>query len=103
MQQDTAEELHPVVRKLAADIIARGARQVILYGSRARADHAPRSDYDLAADAPGLTEKQKREIEELVENAETLYKIDLVWLQDVPEELRKNILRDCRVIDESTD
>lgn len=90
--------VHPALSGLVAGIAALGARRVLLYGSRARGDHAPRSDIDIAVDAPDLPEKLWERIEDLAEDAETLYKIDCVWLQKAPQSLSENILRDGKVL-----
>ena len=55
-------------------------RQVILFGSRARGDHGPRSDIDLAVDAPAATLADRARMAELVEDAPALVRIDLVRL-----------------------
>lgn len=90
--------VHGVLPDLVAQMAALGARRVILYGSRARGDHAPRSDIDLAIDAPGLSEGTWRRMEDLAEEADTLHRIDCVHLQAVCGALRSDILRDGRVL-----
>lgn len=80
----------------------KAVKQVLLYGSRARGDATPRSDFDLAIDAPDLTEREWSDIYWMVEDAETLYKIDCVWLQKTADDLKKNILRDAKVFYEKT-
>ena len=75
-----------------------GVERVFLFGSRARGDAAPRSDFDLAIDAPSLSDAQWGQVEEMVEGAETLYKIDCVWLQKASQEMKSNILRDAKVL-----
>lgn len=73
-------------------------QSVLLFGSRARGDAADRSDFDLAIDAPDLTKENWDKIYWMVEDAETLYKIDCVWLQKANEEFKNNILRDAKVL-----
>lgn len=95
---DVLSALPPVLPALVSGLADRGAARVLLYGSRARGDHAPRSDVDLAVDAPDLSEKEWLALEDFVEDAPTLYKIDCVWLQKAPEELRQSILRDGKIL-----
>lgn len=72
--------------------------QVLLFGSRARGDAADRADFDLAVDAPNLTESDWNKIYWMAEDAETLYKIDCVWLQKANDKFKENILRDAKVL-----
>lgn len=95
----TEDFLPPGIVGLLDDIKSIPAvNQIILYGSRARGDAAQRSDYDLAIDAPDLSEQDWDKIYWMVEDAETLYKIDCVWLQKSGSSLRANILRDAKVL-----
>lgn len=91
-------DLPPALSGLVRAMAEKGVARIILYGSRARGDHAPRSDVDLAVDAPGLDERVWSAIEDLVEEAPTLYKIDCVWLQKASEDLKRNILGDGKTL-----
>lgn len=73
-------------------------RRAILFGSRARGDHQPRSDIDLAVDAPEASPHQWQAIEEIVDEAETLLPIDLVRLDTAPPELRERIVAEGRTL-----
>ena len=95
----TNESLPPGIAALLDDIGAiRAVERILLYGSRARGDAASRSDYDLAVDASDLSEEDWDKIYWMVEDAETLYKIDCGWLQKSSDALRDNILRDAKVL-----
>jgi predicted nucleotidyltransferase len=76
------------------------ASKVILFGSRARGDHHPRSDYDIAIVAPARSRESWSEFRELVlEDAPTLHKIDLLLLDDsVSAELRDSVTKDGVVL-----
>lgn len=76
----------------------KNVQRVMLYGSRARGGAAPRSDFDIAIDAPHLSEQEWNDIYWMVEDAPTLYKIDCVWLQKTDGLLKDNILRDAKVL-----
>lgn len=69
--------------------------RVIVYGSRARGDESELSDWDLAFDVPADQKISWLEFSsEISERAETLLKVDAVDLNDVPQALRNEILRD---------
>ncbi|MCX6128491.1 MAG: nucleotidyltransferase domain-containing protein [Proteobacteria bacterium] len=68
------------VLKLARDILH--SERVLIFGSRARRTNHPRSDYDFAIDAPHATPEQWATFCDQIENdAPSLCKVDLVWLQ----------------------
>ncbi|MBI2380301.1 MAG: nucleotidyltransferase domain-containing protein [Gammaproteobacteria bacterium] len=71
-----------------------------LYGSRARGDHRPRSDIDLAIVCPAASDRQWQEVLDIVENADTLLEIDCLRLdREAPgSALRQNVEKDKRVI-----
>lgn len=90
--------VHPAIPALVKELAALGAKRVVLYGSRARGDYADRSDIDIAVDFAGMDEKTWFTMQDVVENAETLYKIDCVWLQKAADDLKKNIMRDGKIL-----
>lgn len=89
----------PAIHELAQTIGNHTAvRRVILFGSRARGDHMPRSDVDLAVDAPGIGVKEWFELEEAAEMAPTLLKIDLADMSGISEDMRAAIGREGLVL-----
>lgn len=70
--------------------------EIILYGSRARKDERERSDIDLAVKCPFATEKQWLKVLDIIDDADTLLKIDCVRFDQLSNEnpLRKSILKD---------
>jgi nucleotidyltransferase substrate binding protein (TIGR01987 family) len=56
-------------------------QEIWLFGSRARGDNTDRSDIDLFLIAPGSTDQNITHANQIVENADTLLKIDLIWSQ----------------------
>jgi len=93
--------LPDAVRRLVSRLGALpSVRRVILFGSRARGDAQPRSDVDLAVDAPGLPARDWRRLADMTEEADTLLKVDLVRLEEVPAELRARIEAEGRTLHE---
>jgi predicted nucleotidyltransferase len=79
-------------------------RHVYLFGSRARGDHAPRADIDLAVSCPDAGPARWARIADTVEEeAWTLLPIDLLRLEDAPPDLRDRILSEGRLIHERKD
>lgn len=72
---------------------------IYLYGSRARGDAGERSDIDLAIEAPRATQENWNQIHRILENADTLLKIDCIDLgKTKSEKFLNNILRDRQVL-----
>lgn len=64
-----------------------------LYGSRARNDNEERSDIDLAISCPKANEKDWLDIIEIIDEADTLLKIDCIRLDSLENNsLKQNIL-----------
>lgn len=74
--------------------------EIWLYGSRARGDERDRSDFDLAIiSSTPLTNEQWFLVREIIEEADTLLKIDCVDFNELKnEEFKDNILRDKKVL-----
>lgn len=93
--------MHPAIPWLAERLRAISAVQrVVLFGSRARGDHGPRSDIDLAVEASGASVADRARMAELVEEAPTLVAIDLVRLDQADAALRREIEREGIVLHE---
>jgi uncharacterized protein len=83
------------VARLVAEIAAEPAvDRVVLFGSRAKGTDRPRSDVDLAVEAPGASVRTWSRLLELAEEAETLLAIDLIRLDTANAEFRNEILRE---------
>jgi uncharacterized protein len=64
---------------------------IILFGSRARGDHRPNSDFDIAVKGPiGLAQWAAAKVQ-LEEKNLTLHPIDLVILESLGDDYQKNI------------
>ncbi len=69
-------------------------KRIILFGSRARGDHKPLSDYDIGVEGDSdLTKNWAKFWNKVDECAPTLCKIDLVLMNsEIADELRTQIL-----------
>ena len=65
---------------------------VILFGSRARGDNRERSEIDLAVICPDASWGDWAKMTDVIDEAPTLLKIDLVRFHDAPELLKEEIL-----------
>ncbi len=72
--------------------------RIILFGSRASDVWKERSDIDIAIIDREITDRQKRRIRETVDEIRTLHEIDIVWLDDVSEEFRTEVLSTGKII-----
>lgn len=74
--------------------------EIWLFGSRARNDNQERSDIDLAIICPEASEKDWQKVMKIIEEADTLLKIDCVRFDELGnhETLKKNILKYKKVI-----
>ena len=66
-----------------------------LFGSRARKDHNEKSDIDLAISCSNASENDWLEINEIIENADTLLKIDIINFDKLKQSspLKESILK----------
>lgn len=72
---------------------------VLLYGSRARGDYSPVSDYDVAFIAEDISAQDKTRLCHAVEEIRTLKKIDVVFISRCDEDdFVRQILREGVVI-----
>lgn len=72
--------------------------EIWLFGSRARGDHQERSDIDLAIICPNATDSDWSKIMDIIEDADTLLKIDCVRFDKVGDDLSENILNCKKVL-----
>jgi predicted nucleotidyltransferase len=74
--------------------------RIVLFGSRARRDHGPRSDYDLAVFADAMSQGDWARFSlNLAESAPTLCGIDLLRItHDTAQTLREAVVRDGKTI-----
>jgi predicted nucleotidyltransferase len=89
----------PAIDRLVEEIGAHPqVSRVWLFGSRARGVHRPRSDVDLAIEAPHADRRTWIALCDLADEAETLLRIDLIRLDEAPPELADRIRREGMVL-----
>jgi len=85
---DVLEQIRRIAVKYKVD-------KVVLFGSRARGDYSPVSDYDIAVFKKELSTLDKACFCDDVDEINTLKKIDLVFVHEsATDELMGNIKRD---------
>ena len=74
----------------------RNINKVVLFGSRARGDHTPNSDYDIAIFSNAMEHAEESRFLNEIDNIKTLSKIDPVFMKErhIGSDLYKNITRD---------
>lgn len=90
------EQIERVYKSIGEFAELHDARRVILFGSRARGDAAPKSDIDIAVEGCGDIRAFE---DDIAERLWSLLSVDVVDLDGrVSPELRRNIERDGKVI-----
>jgi len=74
--------------------------QIWLFGSRARGDHHEKSDIDIAIVCPHATSENWLVVVDIVNNADTLLKIDCIQLDPltISSDLYHRILKDRKLL-----
>lgn len=70
--------------------------KVVLFGSRARGDQTPNSDYDIAVFSNTMEHAEESKFLNDIDNIKTLSKIDVVFIKErhIGSDLYKNIMKD---------
>jgi len=97
---------HPPLDPRIAEVVRRivrflHPRRVVLFGSRARGDNMPKSDIDLAVDAPAHDPRAYFDLlDDFDRDPPTLLDIDLVFLDELGPALRRRIEGEGKVLHE---
>ncbi len=77
---------------------------IYVFGSRARGDFRQDSDIDLCLVCPRITPRQWNHVEDIIEKADTLYRIDCVRYDTIHDsKFLENIDREKQLIYQRTD
>lgn len=69
--------------------------RILLYGSRARGDHLPLSDYDIAIFGEHLSDADKVLLSHAIDDIKTLKKIDVVFMtSDRDDDFARQIFKE---------
>lgn len=69
-------------------------RRAVVFGSRATGRNSPKSDYDLAVDAPDASPAEWAALAAALDDAPTVLKVDLLRWEHAPLDLQEEIARD---------
>lgn len=87
----TDETLRYIIKET---VLRLSPKRIFLFGSRAKGGALKRADYDIAIDAPNLTQTLWAKFTlELSEHSPTLHHIDLIWLQEASKSLYNEIIK----------
>ncbi|MDQ7032949.1 MAG: nucleotidyltransferase domain-containing protein [Desulfonauticus sp.] len=76
--------------------------KIVLFGSRAKGYCRKNSDIDMAVDIK-LTFREKRKISERIEDLAGIYSVDLIFLPDIDDNFKTQILREGKILYEKSD
>jgi len=91
---EMGEKVKNFIREIVSIILKyKKPERIYLFGSRSRNDNQKKSDIDIAIEAGNWPAKVKTSIRREVEDKiRTLLDIDLVWLDSVNKEFKKELL-----------
>ena len=85
------------IEKIVKEIKKYNPKRVILFGSRSRGDNLKNSDIDIAVDID-LSFRAKRKLKEKLDLIAGLYKVDLVFFDEMSEDFKKHILKEGKIL-----
>jgi len=71
--------------------------KIILFGSRAKGYFRKNSDIDIAVDIK-LSFREKRKLKEKIDITSGLYSVDLIFLSEIDENFKKQILKEGEIL-----
>lgn len=72
--------------------------RIYLFGSRARGDDSKTSDVDLAIECPNASDTDWLKVMDIIDDADTLLKIDCIRLDRANAELKERIYKEGKVL-----
>ncbi|MBU0683045.1 MAG: nucleotidyltransferase domain-containing protein [Candidatus Omnitrophota bacterium] len=96
MANNREKEIVQAVVNILAEVLS--PSRIILFGSRAKGNNEQHADFDFAVDIPRPDISMERKIKDEVEKASGLYKVDIIYLDDVDEDFKNIVLGTGKVI-----
>jgi len=95
-----------VIQRIIDQLVSRNLiikiDKIYLFGSRARQDAAPRSDFDIAISGLKISTRDWLNITNAIDETDTLLKIDALNFEQASTELQQKILKEGKLIYERT-
>ena len=83
--------------KIVKEIKKYNPKKIVFFGSRMRGDNLKNSDFDIAVDLD-LSFREKRKLREKIDLIAGLYKVDLVFFDEMSDEFKKYILEKGKIL-----
>ena len=80
------------IKKIANEL-KKYTDEIYLFGSRARGDNLKNSDIDIAINV-NLSFREKRKLKDKIEKLAGIYSVDLVFLDEINNDLKRKILKE---------
>lgn len=87
--------LNNIIKILVKDL---KPKRLIIFGSRGKGTSSFNSDYDIAIESEKINLNKKRIIKDKIDDVIGLYKIDLVYLNEVDNDFRDIVIKTGKVI-----
>jgi uncharacterized protein len=72
--------------------------KIYLFGSRAKRTNTPHADFDFALSGKNPGWEKMRQVQAQIEELSGLYKVDLVFLDEVDQDFKKIIFQSSEVL-----
>lgn len=98
--KDKLRKRHKEIEQKVADILIKKLlpKRIFLFGSRAKKTNGTHADFDFAVEGTRPDFNEERQIKEQIEQTSGLYKVDVVYLDDVDAGFRDIVLKTGKVI-----
>jgi len=95
MKDREQQILNDVIKRLKATF---NPAKIILFGSRAKGKAVVSSDFDLAVQCKKTSDLQKTKMKDQIDKICGLYKVDVIYWDEVDDDFRKIITQTGKVI-----